>query len=365
MYSTTLVLQCGLLAAFIVDGVVGVSTFLRATATTKKYAAAGGGCQFVAHRPDDSEAVISADGPQVLFRRGEVMVVESKPMRYLVSRAQDGTCNEQAEQLCSTSSGSNDNTNNASSSAGSCEGVPCVPAGNGDALLSYLRSMVGGALTSRPAPSRSVVIGLGSGALAAFVAQAFPEGNVDAVDLDADVLAAAPCFGVRQSSQLQLVQSEGRAFLTSAGNFAYDAIFLDAFDASGALPPCLATLEFFQMVAQKLSPDQGVLALNLGFKDGQGAVLAAIKKVFMHVAVGSAPKETNTVVLASQTEIIVPGSDAGPAELLKPGSVNANLTRWARQAVFKMALAKTVADASFQDAPKSDAGEGCAVASGA
>lgn len=354
MPSADFVLRCGLFAALAFYEVAGASVHLRATglkqntATRSAHYATGEACQFVAHRPDNSEEVLSADGPQVLFRKGDVAVVEKKPMRYLVSLAGDGSCNEQAEQLCTTSGSSN-------ATAVTCENSQCVPDGNGDALLSYLRSMAGGALASRPPPGRSAVVGLGSGALAAWLSHAFPDGAVDAVDLSSDVIEAAKCFGLRESPQLRIIAGEGRQFLSNAGAFAYDAIFLDAFDAGGSLPRCLATAEFFQMITQKLSPDQGVLAVNLGARDDPAPTLAAIRKTFMHVAVGRAPLLTNHLVLASQTELKIPsGGDAGSAELLTPGSVAANLTRWARQGDYKVPIGDNA-----QEVLKTDAGEGC------
>lgn len=348
-------LQCSLCVALAIDWAVGASVHLRATVATSvarsanKYVA-GSACQFVAHRPDDSEEVLTAGGPQVLFQKGEVVVLEKSPMRYLVSLAGDGSCNEQAEQVCSTTASGN-------GTAATCDSSPCTPEGNGDTMLSYLRSMAGGALAGRPPPGRSAVVGLGSGALAAWLSNAFPDGQVDAVDLSADVVAAAPCFGVRESSQLHLIQDEGRHFLLGAPAFAYDAIFLDAFDAAGSVPPCLATAEFFQNLTQKLSPDQGVLAVNLGARDDPGPVLAAIRKAFMHVAVGKAPKLTNHLVLASQTELTVSFGDAGPAELLSPGSVAANLTRWARQGGYHLEASQA---GTVTEVPKTDAAEGCA-----
>jgi len=362
----SLALQCSLLAALATSRVAGASVHLRATAaqatvarSANKYVT-GSACQFVAHRPDDSEVVLSAGGPQVLFQKGEVVVVENKPMRYLVSLAEDGTCNEQAEQLCVTPVSGN-------ATAATCDNSPCVPEGNGDKLLSYLRSMAGGALALRPPPGRSAIVGLGSGALAAWLTSAFPDGVVDAVDLSPGVIEAARCFGLRESSQLHIIEDEGRHFLVGAAAFAYDAIFLDAFDPSGATPPCLATSEFFQMIAQKLSPDQGVLAVNLGLgRDDTGPVLAAIRKAFMHVAVGTAPHLTNHIVLASQTELTLPSGDSGPAELLAPGSVAANLTRWARQGNYQIDRSQTTGTNSLQEVPRTDAGEGCAaVTSGA
>lgn len=355
-----LALRCSLAAAVVATLASAASVHLRASATTgvagrsaSKDYGAGSACQFVAHRPDNTEAVLAAGGPHVLFRQGSVAVVEDKPTRYLVSLADDGTCNEQAEQLCSFASTSNSST--------SCEETPCVPEGNGDTLLSYLRSMVGGALAFRPPPSRSAVIGLGSGALAFWLGRAFPDASVDAVDLSGDVIAAAKCFGLQSSEQVRIIEDEGRHFLVGAKAFTYDAIFLDAFDASGSLPGCLATSEFFELVAQKLTPDQGVLSVNLGAKDPPGPMLAAIQKAFMHVAVGRAPQLTNHLVLASQTEIAIQAGESGSAEILSPGTVAANLTRWARQGTYHLGKSEAIDAGGVAEVPRTDAGEGCSV----
>lgn len=102
-----------------------------------------------------------------------------------------------------------------------------------------------------------------------------------------------------------------------------------------------------------------MLAVNLGLaRDESGPVLAAIQKAFMHVAVGYAPHLTNHIVLASQTEIAVQAGEAGAAELLTPGSVAANLTRWAREASYQLSSQSKAA--GLPEVLRTDAGEGCA-----
>lgn len=324
---------------------------------------AGSGCQFVAHRPGDKEEVLATDGPRLLYKKGSIAVVEDEPMRYLVSMTEDGRCYEQAEVTCKSAPTSEaaDNGTSVSGSAdagvlGGCDAAQCSRDVGGDALLSYLRSMAGGALAERPAPARAVVIGFGSGALASWLEGAFADVVVDTVDLSADVIGAAGCFGVSVSSRLNLVVEDGRRFLQDSETV-YDAIFLDAFDEQGRLPGCLATSEFFDLCVNRLSPDGGVLAMNLGLDDGISSVLEGVRHAFLNVATGSAPHETNTIVLASQTEL---GFGAGRNNRVdSDGStdqkLSAQLMGWARTAKFKT----STKDVELIQEPRTDAGESC------
>lgn len=344
------------LVALLASSKCVLSTHLRAGAKLNSHTVAlskkdvdANSCQFVAHQEGDTEATISISAQNTLFRKGSTVVVEKAPLRYLVSLADDGTCNEQAEQVCIAAASQN-------LSATTCDDSPCTATNNGELLLSYLRSMAGGAFTSRAPPSNSVVIGLGTGALALWIANAFPSSSVDAVDLSSDVIAAAHCFGLH-SSNLNIVEDDGRHFLQKSAPFTYDAIFLDAFDASGSMPPCLATVEFYEMLAQRLNPEQGVLSANLGAHDDPEPILSAMQKVFMHVAVGQAPHLTNHLVLASQTALVFPPLDRGPAEVISPGSVQANLTRWARDAQYHTSPKRT--EGLGETIVRTDASERC------
>lgn len=317
----------------------------------------GGACQFVAHMLDDTTTEVEASGPSVLFRRGDIAVVDAQPSRYLVSFSEDGECFEQAERICRTSQPNADVHQQRSDNGTACSAAPCMGDSDERGLLSYLRSMAGGALSRRPPMERIASIGLGSGALAAWLDQKLPSTRVDAVDISTEVVAAAPCFGVQASSKFRLVVDDGRHFLAASPDL-YDAVFVDAFLPSGFLPGCLATTEFFQMIQSKLSPDRGVLALNLGFQDDSEPVLASLRQAFAHVAVGGAPLLTNRIALASQMEISNFGT-ASEGESSQSGThdedpTTAELLKWARAADFKASRDIGIG------APRTDSGEKCA-----
>merc|ERR1719433_544379 len=61
-------------------------------------------CSFLAHAPGSrhDETWITAGPGNILFQHSDVLVVaaEDRMRRYLVFRQDDGSCNEQAEQVC-------------------------------------------------------------------------------------------------------------------------------------------------------------------------------------------------------------------------------------------------------------------------
>lgn len=275
-----------------------------------------------------SEHSVDASQKNIIWQGSEVMVVKSTSdgeessgsfdHRYLAFRLPDGSCHEQAEQTCLVSMGESplptNRTDVASDKEGHCP--PCEVPASAAPPLNYIRSMLGGTLSALgtmkalSSADRFLAIGLGSGALPLWAAQNFPGVKVEAVDLSAEVVLAAPCFGIN-SKTLGLHVADGRAFLAKQPEGTYDAIFVDAFDDQRSIPQCLSTLEFFEMVGRKLKPDGGVMALN-AVPGGGGSnikdLIAAIQATFMHVSVGTANGETNRLILASQMELDTTGA---------------------------------------------------------
>jgi len=303
--------------------------------------------------PASAEGV-HASQRNVIWQRGEVMVVGKMlqigngkllgllQQRYLVFHLPDGSCHEQAEQVCMVSTEERQQHSNGPSLVSSSEGASrvdctsCVVPADAVPPLGYIRSMLGGALSSLAnagslsSADRFLSIGLGSGALALWAGRNFPSVTVDAVDLSADVVAAAHCFGVGNST-ISLHVADGRKFLDRQPEGTYDAIFIDAFDDRRTIPQCLSTVEFFELVAKKLKPASGVLSLNVAGGSNVQDLLASVQATFVHVSLGSAEGETNVVILASQTEV-------------KPWSVRSlssptaqSLTSWVNDAGFIVA----------------------------
>eukprot|EP00746_Dinoflagellata_sp_MGD_P013144 gnl/MRDRNA2_/MRDRNA2_128264_c0_seq1.p1 gnl/MRDRNA2_/MRDRNA2_128264_c0~~gnl/MRDRNA2_/MRDRNA2_128264_c0_seq1.p1 ORF type:complete len:387 (+),score=65.61 gnl/MRDRNA2_/MRDRNA2_128264_c0_seq1:55-1215(+) len=265
-------------------------------------------CQFGIYRDGQTHNDIASDS-NVVFQSNDVLVVQEGPQRIMIFRrngGQDGTskepyCHEQAEIACGDASSHpsrkvllqslEDNDAVAACSTHQA----CKPASTPD--LSYIRSMLGGAIVSRKGEIKRVAsIGLGAGTIPLFWSRVQPNTTVEAIDISADVIAAAPCFGVKQGEKLKLIQKDGRKYIESQPDGSYDVIFVDAFDNLDVIPACLKTVEFFQMISKKLAPG-GVLSMNVWRRE--------INKVYTDFAmafpgrtqVGQSPGLGNVVLL--------------------------------------------------------------------
>lgn len=312
---------------------------------------------------------LTATKDDVVFRSGhataggmpEVLVVQDQSKnskasrRTLVFRSADGKCNEQAGTVCtasdSTSSFPGANTAEVSTLGSSafgadeallsgsatldkCSMLACTA--DVDATLKepgagYVRSMVGAAavLPSKPNAERQFLsIGLGAGTMALVLQQSFPGSRQTVVELSPDVAAAAQCFGA--SSGLDIATGDGRAYLEDAADGSYDAVFLDAFDASDKVPSCFTTGEFFGLAKRKLRAG-GILVMNAhtgitlhnDVKDLLPAAQAAFGK---GLQIGKAPGLANAIVLAQLNQ--------GDKQVSPAQDSNSDVSTWFQEALF-------------------------------
>ncbi len=133
-------------------------------------------------------------------------------------------------------------------------------------------------LVLRPDAARALFIGLGGGSMARTFHHAFPELEIDSVEIDPEVIEVArKFFGFREDPRQRVHNGDGRTFLTRAAA-RFDLILLDAFYADN-MPFHLITREFLDTARDRLSAD-GVLVINLiGALRGSesGFVRAALK----------------------------------------------------------------------------------------
>ena len=116
-------------------------------------------------------------------------------------------------------------------------------------------------LAFRPDAKKMVLIGLGGGSIPKKLHKEFPNLEIDAVELDPEVIQIAKDhFNVRESNNLRLHAQDGRMFL-SRTQHQYDIILLDAY-FTDAMPFHLATKEFFELAQKKLTPN-GIIVANL------------------------------------------------------------------------------------------------------
>lgn len=110
-------------------------------------------------------------------------------------------------------------------------------------------------------PQRFLVVGLGGGSLPAFLRHHYPEAEIDAVDINPEVVnAAREHLGFREDARMRVHIADGRRFIEAVQR-QYDAIFLDAFGAE-AVPEHLTTREFLAAVRRAVHP-QGIVVGNL------------------------------------------------------------------------------------------------------
>ncbi len=129
--------------------------------------------------------------------------------------------------------------------------------------LDVFRTMMAGFLL-QPRPRSALILGLGGGAIANYLHARIADLDLDAVDIDPEVVRLAQAhFDVpRDHPRYRCHVVDARLFLERApGDRRWDMIFLDAYRGV-TIPYHLKTAEFHAAVLARLSP-QGVVVANL------------------------------------------------------------------------------------------------------
>ncbi len=130
-------------------------------------------------------------------------------------------------------------------------------------LMEYSKFMFAGFLFVER-PKRLLVVGLGGGTIPRVVRAHFPEIEIDCVELDPDVAAAAKeYFLFEESPTLRVHVLDGRRHIRRLAKEGakYDIVMLDAF-RGGYIPYHLTTKEFLEQCRAILS-EGGVVVSNL------------------------------------------------------------------------------------------------------
>lgn len=116
------------------------------------------------------------------------------------------------------------------------------------------------ALLVQPRIRRVLMIGVGGGQLTNYLFERFPGLELDAVDIDAEVVRLARTyFKIPDCARYRTHAQDGRAFVERGG--AWDLIILDAFRGL-SVPRHLRSQEFYGACRRALAPG-GVLVANL------------------------------------------------------------------------------------------------------
>lgn len=282
-----------------------------------------------------------ADDRSVEFKAGGVMVIRDNSMRVLVflpgkDSKHPGGCHEQAEVTCKSEEGGAEEQKPHAlvqatpgvTTRACAASAPCRPQDRPG--LSYLRSMIGGSLQLRRREVKRIAsIGLGAGSIPLWFGRHLPHAEVDSVDISADVLAAAPCFGLTESPMLRLIEMDGRSYIEKQALGSFDIIFVDAFDDKDQIPKCLRTVEFFEHIRARLSPG-GTLVMNTWRKETRSVVITmAAAFQGQEVQVGQSPGLRNLIV-----RVRTPGGSA------EEGDGVAGSASWADEAEFQVPTVK-------------------------
>ncbi len=128
------------------------------------------------------------------------------------------------------------------------------------------------ALAYNPSGRRVLYIGLGAGSSPKQLWRAFPDVEIDVVELDPRVVEVGHrFFGVPRDPRLRIHVGDGRRFLADRAE-RWDAIVIDAFFAD-AIPFHLVTREFLELTRERLSPGGVVVTNAIGALVGPGSRL--------------------------------------------------------------------------------------------
>mmetsp|Transcript_64065 Transcript_64065/g.111674 ORF Transcript_64065/g.111674 Transcript_64065/m.111674 type:complete len:333 (-) Transcript_64065:163-1161(-) len=233
----------------------------------------------------------------IVYHSGKVLVVRHRNLYSLVflHDDDDGSCAEESLVECASMQ-----LIQVSPSLASDKNSICRHACVADAKphLSMFRSMISGALNFHDTKiSRALMLGLGAGAIPLWFSRHMPNTDFYAVDINGDVVRAAPCFGLHESSSMHLIEADGLAYAAEQAADRFEVVFVDVFDGEH-VPAPFTSVDFFRNLRRILSP-QGVMVLDIYLEDVQQA-LAAVSHVFPEdeIFIGKSPGLENTVLLA-------------------------------------------------------------------
>lgn len=175
----------------------------------------------------------------------------------------------------------------------------------GRMVIPYTKGLLS-AFYAASAPRRVLVVGLGGGVLPRAIRDAFPQVEIDSVELDPAVARVAGShFGFTPDARSRVYVDDGRVFVRKQkrAGVRYDIILMDAFEKD-YIPEHMLTREFLAEVRSILQPG-GVVAANT-FADGELQALeaATYQSVFGAVV---------DVEMDGGNRIILAGSDGLPS----------------------------------------------------
>jgi len=167
-------------------------------------------------------------------------------------------------------------------------------------------------LKDQPKIDSALFIGAGAFGMPEALSREFPEAKVDVAEIDPQVIEVGKkFFKLAEHPRVNAHAGDARRFLNEQTNQKWDLIFGDAYAGVRSIPSHLVTKEFFQLVADHLTPE-GTFVMNaITAVQGERAellagLLATVRTVFPHVEAfavqGPRQISQNIIILASKQD---------------------------------------------------------------
>jgi spermidine synthase len=159
----------------------------------------------------------------------------------------------------------------------------------------------------QPKIRRVLFIGMGAATGPKQFRKFYPDVEVEAVEIDPEVVAVAKrFFHFAPDAKTKVHVADGRVFLNGARG-SYDAILVDAYYAE-AIPFHLTTVEFMRLLKRRLAPGGVALFNVIGSLEGRGSRLMrsewkTVSRVFPTCAIHPVPDEGETARSVSRERI--------------------------------------------------------------
>jgi spermidine synthase len=167
-------------------------------------------------------------------------------------------------------------------------------------IIPYTKYLFAASLANS-GPANVLSIGLGAGSFNRLFNLGYPKASLTTVEIDQMILDVAVEYtDFKEGDNNKVVINDGRRYLRR-NNDRWDWIVIDAFVKNSQYPPHMATREFFEIVADRLT-DNGVLAINILHGNRLfDCMIATIKTVFASHILFDVPESANAIVLAAMS----------------------------------------------------------------
>lgn len=161
-------------------------------------------------------------------------------------------------------------------------------------------------LLFQPKPQDILILGLGGGSIAKYCYRNLPYSRMDAVEVDANVIALSGFFCVPPpSARFRIIHSDAADYVARTDG-TYDVIIADAFDSNG-IAPSIRNSSFYERLRSKLRAG-GMLVANLAGADSDRlSHLAMMARAFAdNVLLIPVVGEGNEIAVAFNTGVLNP-----------------------------------------------------------